>query len=420
MADYFGSDEDDYFRGTATIDNMFGRGGNDRLRGGGEADYLYGEVGRDDLRGDDGDDVLSGGEGDDALRGGLGDDILRSEAGVDLLDGGEGFDRISFFTSAATAGAVVNLATQVVENDGFGNRETLTSIESLGLGTLFADLFLGSDDRNFFWADAGDTVIGLGGNDSIRVGSIGRATIDGGEGFDGLTVDGGSARVGSDGQLVLVYAPEGVVIDLERERMTDGFGAKGRVIGIESVVGGATDDRIAGSSTENFLAGEAGNDRLFGLDGDDSLEGGLGNDLIEGGAGGDFLFGDSSFEVGQGDDTLIGGDGNDILFGGGGVDRLFGGAGSDQFFFGSGDTGITRETADRILDYQQGVDQIAINGVGVTFIGTNAFTGASGEARYELRGGDTFVYVEADGQAGADIVIRLAGQFTLTASDFQV
>ena len=90
--------------------------------------------------------------------------------------------------------------------------------------------------------------------------------------------------------------------------------------------------RIEGSGRANWLEGDAGRDRLLGLGGNDTLAGGAGAD------------------------TLLGGQGADVLMGGTGADVLTGGAGRDVFVL------TARSGADRITDFQNGVDKIRISG----------------------------------------------------------
>ncbi len=96
--------------------------------------------------------VFSGGEGRDSYSGGIGQDVI---------------NLASRFTSAVQTGVVVNLAltTGQVINDGFGNTETLSSIEDVW-STQFADSIRGTTGRNTFaMGDGSDTVTGNGGND---------------------------------------------------------------------------------------------------------------------------------------------------------------------------------------------------------------------------------------------------------------
>ncbi|MFT4012101.1 MAG: hypothetical protein QM682_01625 [Paracoccus sp. (in: a-proteobacteria)] len=98
---------------------------------------------------------------------------------------------------------------------------------------------------------------------------------------------------------------------------------------------------------------------LFGGTGNDTLTGGASGNLLDGGAGNDLMdawqsSGYSTFRGGAGNDYIQGGDGGNLLDGGIGNDTLAGGAGADAFIFAAGDG------ADRISDFQDGVDRIVI------------------------------------------------------------
>ncbi|MFM4726733.1 type I secretion C-terminal target domain-containing protein [Aeromonas caviae] len=80
--------------------------------------------------------------------------------------------------------------------------------------------------------------------------------------------------------------------------------------------GNGGDDVLYGGNANDTLNGGAGNDILFGGAGNDILDGGIGNDTLNGGIGNDTLRG------GLGNDILIGGLGNDILTGDGGADTF--------------------------------------------------------------------------------------------------
>ena len=103
---------------------------------------------------------------------------------------------------------------------------------------------------------------------------------------------------------------------------------------IEGAVGGSGSDEISGNQAANVLAGQAGDDTLRGLLGRDKLLGG------------------------EGDDRLFGGRGIDKLIGGWGDDFLTGGGRKDIFRFAAGDG------HDTITDFQDGLDRIALDGVG--------------------------------------------------------
>ena len=168
---------------------------------------------------------------------------------------------------------------------------------------------------------------------------------------------------------------------------------------------GANNFNGFGNSANNALFGNAGDNRLVGLEGSDRLVGDLGDDRLVGGLGADSLDG------GDGDDVLLGNVGNDTLRGFEGDDRLTGAAGLD-LLFGSGGADTFLFTARN----QSGATNATSNDA-FTFIGTAALT-AAGQLHYVQTGGNTFVEMEVNGVAGADIIIRLDGPITLTAADF--
>lgn len=157
----------------------------------------------------------------------------------------------------------------------------------------------------------------------------------------------------------------------------------------------------------NFLL--SGNDTITGTDRADHILGKNGADAIAGMGGRDFI---------------DGGNGNDRLHGGGGPDVLKGGAGSDDFVFKHlRDSRAGAANQDAILDFSTVEhDQIDLHKIGqglvFTFIGHDSFSGAAAEVRYVSRGGDTFVYADADGDRAADMAIRLDGSLTLRGADF--
>lgn len=270
----------------------------------------------------------------------------------------------------ATQGAVVNLATGVVSNDGFGNAETISFLGGSGqieiFGTVLADRLTGSA-RN-------DSFGGLGGND----------TINGGSGFDRVRYDRREIDSGIDANLAT-----GIVTG-----SWDGTAFTHSVTSIESVrgsrwndvlTGGDGDDNLDGREGDDLLSGGAGNDTLGGRPGNDTAYGGLGEDhflassplgenelvfyihdsfgwiAISGPFGDDLVrsdvefinFGDGEFEFGElaaiargsaiegngsannlpgtsADDILLGREGNDWLTPGSGNDLVDGGEGVDM------------------------------------------------------------------------------------------
>ena len=453
MAFLDGTDFDDYITGTQDADRirgfygrdrLYGGDGNDRLIGGAGFDYLYGGAGDDVLVGDQGLDSLYGGagndrllggdgpdgmygeEGNDALFGGTGDDYMNGGAGLDRFDGGAGLDDVSFYNPKALHGVIADLRSQWITDDGFGNRERMISVEGLVAGTVFSDVLYGNDQDNYLEISAGDFAFGFGGDDVIGLDSVKGAVIDGGDGNDTIRLYGVFLPTVTAGSFDQIQATQDMFVDLRRSLVVnDGFGYSANLISIENVYTPVLQNTVLiGSDDANILTSGDGNDRVDGQAGDDYLSGGIGEDLI------------------------LGRDGDDVIEGGSGIDRLAGGSGADRFVYcfekiqpdfetiqpdsdasifdyGSGNQG----GADRILDFsQQEGDRIDISLLAeyfsssdqaFTFIGTDPFSGAVGEVRFEaLRNGDTLVQVEVDGQSGADLSIVLVGAFDLQANDF--
>lgn len=136
----------------------------------------------DDVTLTDGDNYAIARAGNDVIYGYGGSDFLVGGSGSDTLDGGDGFDTASYFENEGLnsdaggpvlAGVVVDLSTGTA-TDGWGDTDTLNSIEAVW-GTNFADILSGSSENNHF--------TGLGGNDWIA-GGTGNDTMVGGEGAD--------------------------------------------------------------------------------------------------------------------------------------------------------------------------------------------------------------------------------------------
>lgn len=130
--------------------------------------------------------------------------------------------------------------------------------------------------------------------------------------------------------------------------------------GKDTLFGNQGDDILRGHAEDDLLNGGPGSDRLNGGTGADFLNGSSGDDFLKGGQGDDQLFGgvgDDTLRGGNGIDLLQGGQGNDRLDGGFANDSLIGGAGADQFVLRAGNGN------DTILDYQDGVDTLALEGL---------------------------------------------------------
>ncbi|MCP5072845.1 MAG: calcium-binding protein, partial [Rhodobacteraceae bacterium] len=189
---------------------------------------------------------------------------------------------------------------------------------------------------------------------------------------------------------------------------------------------------ITGNSGDNVLNGLGSADTLYGGTGDDKLNGGNGIDNLFGGDGDDRLRGQKGFDVlkaeagndsisgGQGNDNLFGGDGNDILKGGMGKDKLYGGDDADVFLFTKAAQSKNDSTADKIQDFELGLDTIDLSGVAagtLTFIAGAAFSGTQGEVQVTGATNST-VLVDVDGDGIADMKISVIGVTGLAEGDF--
>ena len=267
---------DDNLSGGGGDDNVYGGAGNDTINGNDGNDNLNGEDGNDNIDGGNGNDFLDGGNNNDTLKGGEGDDTLRGSDGADSLDGGPGSDWADYINSP---GAVnVNLEKNEATNDGWGNKDTFTSIENIN-GSNFDDLLNG---------DAGDNKIN--GNDGLDkiTGRAGNDTLSGGAGDDWIDGEDGNDVVnGDDGNDPLL-------------------------------LGGSGDDVINGGNGDDKMWGEDGTDRLIGSYGSDELHGGLGLDYLEGGPNDlatDYLY--SNYDLAEGaiyDLASVGGPGYQDIF----------------------------------------------------------------------------------------------------------
>ena len=132
---------------------------------------------------------------------------------------------------------------------------------------------------------------------------------------------------------------------------------------------------LEGTSNNDILKGDNNNNTILSFNSQDELFGGGGSDSLDGGDGDDKLFGEEgkdSLLGGSGQDQLFGGTGNDILNGGQGDNILTGGLGSDAFI-------LSRAGKNRITDFEEGIDVLALDGL--TFDQTRIFT----------QGGETWI-----------------------------
>jgi serralysin len=356
----------------AVIENAIGGTGNDTLYGNAANNTLTGGAGNDILFGYDGDDVLDGGAGANVIVGAAGNDIITVTASGNEIYGGIGNDIFNVASRSDT----------IVEYVGEGLDEVRTALAIYDLSSApnvewlrFTDdtvhAGVGNASDNVILGGAGaDTLVGAAGNDQISGGNGAANTLLGGTGDDLFIVT-------TAGETIIEYTGEGT--DTVHSFLTV-FYLPTNVENLIYMGGGST---IAfagiGSAASNQMTAGFGADFLSGLEGDD------------------------------------------ILIGGSGADLLIGGTGADHFRYNGGETGY-----DRIIDFEAGIDKIALSGAGFTRTATIDFvssgapvaTSANSTFLYDVNTG--IVSYDADGNGGGAAVqlAQLNTGLNLTASDF--
>jgi Ca2+-binding RTX toxin-like protein len=290
-------------------------------------------------------------------------------------------------------------------------------------GTPGDEQLAGTVGDDFIFALAGDdTVLGLGGNDYLA-GQAGDDLLNGGSGDDTLVGGQGSDTLtgGSGDDLIQAGDPARDVIDGGSGHDVLSFALASNAIrfngvqilhiqGVEELVGSDFDDRIDAIDQINKINGGGGDDVLSG--GSDAmvftLIGGAGDDhitgsdraLVLGGAGKDVLTG----RIG----TVDGGAGSDVLIA---PDHI-----QETFRFSES----ARHGRDLIQGMQDGAVIIDLSPIDAdtTQAGDQAFTLVSGfshhagEAWLHVVGSETWLQLDADGDAVADVTVRMDGFHT--------
>jgi Ca2+-binding RTX toxin-like protein len=152
-----------------------------------------GGVGADTISGSDGPDLIAGGEGNDTLSGGGGDDRVVGDRGNDTMNGGAGDDTLVWNNGDGTDVINGDAGRDDVEVNGAPTAGDTFTVQPNGARIKF-------DRSNLvpFSLDIGSSETmhanGLGGDDTITVGEVGRyaVTASGGSGNDTLTGAGSS------------------------------------------------------------------------------------------------------------------------------------------------------------------------------------------------------------------------------------
>lgn len=275
---------------------------------------------------------------------------------------------------------------------GKGNDTVVNSFEggneiALGKGN---DIYVGT---GFSFFNQIDNVDGGAGNDQFFVSTL-LSTYIGGNGNDIFRSNGHKNDfVGGNGNDTISYefrhedsavGDENVTIDLNAQAALTGSNSQENFSSIENAIGSLNNDLIIGSNSANTLMGLAGSDEL---------QGKSGNDIMVGGLGQDFMFG-------EGD--------------------------ADTFVFQAvADSSTVSSTRDIIFDFSRSAgDHIDLSGIDAntslrgnqafTFIGTAAFTGEAGEARFS----NGVLSVDVNGNGTADMTVDVRGLTSMLATDF--
>lgn len=384
---------DDTIIGGAGDDHIIGQRGNDHLIGGDGDNFLSGGIGND---------VVVGGSGDEFLYGGPGNDFITDTAGgEDIIYGHDGNDTIVIERTAADAEGEFYLV-------GANGNDTISYTGNL-LNDVEATLH-GSDGSDMIVASNASQVSAGGGKGDDIVQLIGVTTgrAVGDEGDDIISVDSSvSVRVhgGTGDDTIRIAAVASAKIDGGDGNDLLDYRAESGPVGLNLVTGGNS-----GAASGHVLVSiERFNLTDFG----DSFVGSAANEVVTGFGGGD---------------RLDGGGGDDRLIGGAGHDRLTGGDGEDRFVFGSLTDAGKGSTRDIIRDFASGSDSIVLKDIDANtltsgdqhfdFIGDAAFSGAAGELRAFVKGGNTIVEGDVNGDGVKDFQIELNGSHTFATGDF--
>ena len=383
-----GGTGNDTVTGTAGVDHLNGGAGNDIIVGGAGADILDGGTGTDTVDystssagvtvnlaggspqgGDAAGDTLSNFENvsgsafNDTLTGDVGANVLSGRAGDDLLIGGTGNMLVngSFETDHIAAGSWAPSATLTGWTASSGDFETwnhltvggltytasdgVQSVEldsGMGVDTFYQDVQTVSGEQYSLTFDAAMRADAPSSSGTIQVYWNGHQI----DSFDPTSTSWSthSYTVTGDGGLDRLTFSEVAADNDSLGGLIDNV----RLVGNDTLDGGAGNDTLVGGAGNDILIGGAGNDILIGGAGSDTadysstigsvtvnLSLGVAQDTVH--AGADTLSGVENLTGSRYDDTLTGDSNANVITGGLGNDILTGGNGSDTFIYHMGD-----------------------------------------------------------------------------------
>ncbi|MEJ1416216.1 MAG: putative Ig domain-containing protein [Candidatus Sedimenticola sp. (ex Thyasira tokunagai)] len=375
---------------------------------------LHKSVNRQYIIGSDDADILKGGSKEDHLYGGAGNDILYGKGGNDYLEGGQGFDLYN-------AGGGDTLFDSDGEGIAFLNDRVLTG--GFHKDGDPANLYR-SDDGLVTYQLNGDTLTVSTATETLTVNHFNKDNADLDIFLEEITVPGGILNLNNeDNYAPGRWEKDGEIIALfDGYDGVNGMGGNDTIfIGSHRtsfvIRGGAGDDSLfedeqnpqgLPNSPGNgaLIFGEGGSDTIFGHNRSNFLDGGDQSDLVDGGGGDDTLLG------GSGGDIVVGGTGKDAVYGGEGHDALSGGAGADRLWGGDDNDAIYGDrSTNSIIKIDHSVWNGPVNGwQGSRYIqdsGTGVFSFSTLRSVVD---GSNYVYNEARGvEAGNDIIFGESG-----------
>ncbi len=368
---------------------------------------ITGTFGPDTLTGTEGADLIRGLDGSDTLYGRGGNDVLEGGAGADTLDGGLG-DDVLYGNNAANSG--YDYAHDYLSDSQGGNDQLfgqdgadylwISRYDNVAASAVLLDGGTGDDNINFHSHNRHlDTVTiraGMG-NDTIRVGSVLRGTIDAGEGNDTVTIGmaGGDQTItlgaGAD---ILTLEGNTFSIAIGNPTLITDFQIGADVLSLDQYLAATLlgwDKAANPFGTGHLKLVQSGSDTLLQLDRDGNVSSGYGlatlltfadtsaasftarelgdapdgsaaiGQTITGTFGADTLMGTNGADLIRGfdgGDTLYGRGGNDVLEGGSGADTLDGGLGDDVLYGNTAANSGYDHSYDYLSDSQGGNDQL--------------------------------------------------------------
>lgn len=409
---------------SANIENAAGGAGNDTITGNALANVLTGNGGND---------TLTGLGGDDSLRGGGGDDTLSGRAGNDTIDGGAGTDTVRFAANWADMSVSVDPVRGVIISSTADGTDTITNaeffVDGAGVRKTSADLLpsfsIAADSASVSEGDSGTTAISFTVSLSAATAtdqSVGWAA-DFGRGEDQAAADDFTGPLAGTAVIKAGSTTASVVLSIVGDTAMEYHEAFSVMLSNPSSnLSIATASAAATIDNDDFIT--MVDVPLYVLS--------FGDDTWIGSEEAERIFGRS------GNDILSGAGGNDRIIGGTGQDTLTGGSGVDIFRFGNGALAGTVTAAgyqcDTVTDFEAGTDKIYLRGADAnpatpddddfTWRGSDGFTAAGGEIRFEQFAGDssaggyTMIFGNTDSDTDPEFAIRCSGLVNFTARDF--